>query len=63
MMYSCFSCQNFEKIGIFRHSTVRLDLKDLLELIKFKDLELSELLNLAFLNIQRSKEDYEKIQN
>jgi hypothetical protein len=33
---------------IFRHSAVRLDLKDLLELGKFRDLELRKLLNLTF---------------
>jgi hypothetical protein len=48
---------------IFIHLAVHFDLKDIIELKEFKDLELSELSNLTFLNIQRSKVDPEKIQN
>jgi hypothetical protein len=43
--------------------TVHFNLKDLIEFKEFKDLELSELSNLTFLDIQRSKVDSEKIQN
>jgi hypothetical protein len=62
--YCFFHVKHFEKFDffdvvnsdifmqIFEHSTVQLDLKNLLKLKQFKDFERRKLLNLTFLNIQ-----------